>query len=395
MALDALAEWVVSISGDNPARTALHAAQNVASERFARQAATLDQHEKELAEEREALSLEQQRLEQGEDAAPPSPYFRDATARLGRSGAPLWQLLEFREAVAEPQRVGLEAALEASGLLDAWVAPDAEAWIAPDGRFRVGPLAGAWVKPAATYIGYAARAAARARRLAEIARRLTEMGHALDWLREDKEKLDRERRQAALEWSEVPSDEDLRAAHVEAAACARAYTTAEAALRQASARLAEAERRWIEARDRLAVDAQDLRLPSERGALDAVESALHGFNDDLQQFFLAAQAVRHALPELQAQRGREAEATAEEARSREQSAEKQFRAEEAQARWQALFDSVGLKVEEVLQRLAAAREAVKQGEEDLKAVEAKLRDATEARARAEQKAEDCAVTLEA
>ena len=42
-----------------------------------------------------------------------------------------------------------------------------EAWVAPDGRFRLGALAGAWAKPAAVYIGYAARAAARARRLAE------------------------------------------------------------------------------------------------------------------------------------------------------------------------------------------------------------------------------------
>ena len=116
-------------------------------------------------------------------------------------------------------RAGLEAALEAAGLLDAWVATDGrlrtgeggtplhdtearprplqggsladwlepagsaasgvppevvaqvlegiacgdadrealEAWIAPDGRFRLGALAGAWTKPAAAHIGFAAR----------------------------------------------------------------------------------------------------------------------------------------------------------------------------------------------------------------------------------------------
>ncbi|NMG63815.1 TIGR02680 family protein [Azoarcus indigens] len=453
-ALDALAEWVAGMAGDNPARAALHAAQHVASERFARQAATLDRREKDLADEGEALALERRRLERGEDAAPPAPYFRDATARLGRPGAPLWQLLEFREAVTEPQRAGLEAALEASGLLDAWVAPDgrllaadgasswhdtvlvargrqaasaadwllpaenaavavpvvqdllesiacgeteavaAEAWVAPDGRFRVGPLAGAWAKPAATYIGYAARAAARARRLAEVALRLSEIEVSLGKVREDKEKLETQRRQAALEWSAAPSDDDLRAAHGEAAAGARAYAAADAALRQANVRLAEAERRWVEAREQLAADAQDLHLPCERAALDGVESALHGFNDDLQQLFLAAQAVRHALPELRAQQVREADAGAEERRWQEQAADRQRRAEEAQARWQALYESVGLKVEEILQRLGAARAAVEQGEKDLKEVEGKMRDATEARARAEQKAEDCAATLE-
>lgn len=453
-ALDALAEWVAVMAGDNPARAALHAAQNSASERFARRAAAISLREKELTEESEALSLERQRLEQGEDAAPPVPYFRDGSARLDRPGAPLWQLLEFRETVGEGQRAGLEAALEASGLLDAWVAPDgrllaadgispwhdtllvargrraasaadwlrpaeqtavaapvvlavlesiacceteaadAETWIAADGRFRIGPLAGAWSKSAAVYIGFAARAAARKRRLSEIARRLDEIGTALGIVGKEKEKLEQHRSQAAREWSGMPNDERLRAALLAAAAHARAYGVAEAALRQADARLADAEQRWAEARARLAEDAEDLRLPAERAALDAVDGALHGFNDALQRLFLAAQEVRHALPELEAQRGREAEARAEEKRCREQSADKQARAEEAQARWQALFDTVGLKVEDILLRLENARQAVQQGETDLQEAETKLREAAEARARAGQKAEDCAGTLD-
>lgn len=453
-AMDALAKWIAGMLGDNPARTALHIAQSLASERFARQAAAIDQREKVLADEGETLSLERQRLEQGEDAAPPAPRFRDATARLGRSGAPLWRLLAFREAVAEAQCAGLEAALEASGLLDAWLAPDgrllaadgtapwhdttlvtrgrqavsaadwlqpaensavaapvvlallesiacgeaeatdAEAWVAPDGRFRVGPLAGAWSKPAAVYIGYAARAAARARRLSEIARRQAEIGQALASIGADKKKLEMQRQQALLEWSTAPSDEGLRTAHLEAVARARAYTVAQVALQQASARLVDAERHWIEARERLVGDAEDLGLPFERAALDAVESAVHRFNDDLQQLFLVAQAVRHALPELTAQHGREAEARAEETRCRSLSAEKQRRAEETQARWQALFATVGLKVEDVLRRLAEARQAVAQGDQDVKEAEAKLREAAGGRARAEQKAEGCAETLE-
>ena len=56
---------------------------------------------------------------------------------------------------------------------------DGEAWIAPDGRFRLGALAGAWAKPEAVYIGFAARAAARARRLAAIAERLIQLAGEL------------------------------------------------------------------------------------------------------------------------------------------------------------------------------------------------------------------------
>jgi hypothetical protein len=52
------------------------------------------------------------------------PYTRSAEARRQRAGAPLWQLVDFREHVHADQRAGLEAALEAAGLLDAWVTPD-------------------------------------------------------------------------------------------------------------------------------------------------------------------------------------------------------------------------------------------------------------------------------
>src|SRR5205807_10462681 len=67
---------------------------------------------------------ERERLLAGEHAAPPERYTRDAQARTGRPGAPLWQVVDFREHVPEADRAGLEAALEASGVLDAWVTPD-------------------------------------------------------------------------------------------------------------------------------------------------------------------------------------------------------------------------------------------------------------------------------
>ena len=44
-------------------------------------------------------------------------------------------------------------------------ATTAEFWLAGDGRYRLGPTRGAWAKPAAEYIGGAAREAARRRRL--------------------------------------------------------------------------------------------------------------------------------------------------------------------------------------------------------------------------------------
>ncbi|MEW5891169.1 MAG: TIGR02680 family protein [Pseudomonadota bacterium] len=453
-ALNRLAAWVLDPAGENPARAALLAAQSEAFERFARRGSALKQRRAELAEESEALAAERRRLEQGEDAAPPALPCRDATARTGRPGAPLWQLLEFRAHVDAGAAAGLEAALEASGLLDAWLMPDgrllaadgaspwqdafllartpraasaadwlrpaeeaavpapvvaavlesiacgmddcpeAEAWIAPDGRFRLGPLAGAWTKPAARYIGHAARAAARRRRLAEIAERLAQIERALAIVAQESGKLEEQRKTAQDEWNTAPSDDALYAAHAEARAAARDFAAAQAALTEADVRLGAAERVWQESRERLAQDARDLRLPAERDALEAIDAALHRFGTALQHWLLAAQEVRHAWPERAVQATRTAEAEAEEARAREDAAASRLRAEEAQAAWQALFDTVGMKVEAILQRVEEARKHVEAGETAQKQAAADLLAATGEHARAEQKHSDCLETLE-
>ena len=188
-------------------------------------------------------------------------------------------------------------------------------------------------------------------------------------------------------------DDALRTAHVEAAAFSRAYTLAEQALQQAAARLAEAERHWRAAHERLAADAADLRLPADKPALDAVDAALNGFQERLQQLVLAAQEVRHTLPGEAEQRQRSADAAANAEHGRQQLAERQARAEEAEARWRTLFESVGMKVEELQRRLEETRKRVEREDGEQVQVAQRLRLAGEARAKAEQKQDDCAATL--
>jgi uncharacterized protein (TIGR02680 family) len=242
VALTALAEWTTgTLHGGNPARRLLQSAYETASLVLARRHSALDSQRRTLETERELLEDERKRLEAGDDKAPPLPHTRDGAAREGRQGAPLWRLVDFRESITAPQRAGLEAALEAAGLLDAWISPDgdiqiggdgarpydtqalarrpsspsladwlnvtvpdgcevsadiverilsgiacaqddpvdSEPWVGIDGRFRLGALSGAWGKPLAVYIGHAARAAARVRRLTEIAERLSELSDDL------------------------------------------------------------------------------------------------------------------------------------------------------------------------------------------------------------------------
>lgn len=449
-ALAALADWVANLDGDNPARAALHRAQQQASQRLAERDAALRQQYRTLDAERTALGSERERLERGEDKTPPVPYQRSAETRHDRPGAPLWQLIEFRARVTDAQRAGLEAALEASGLLDAWVAPDgallaagtfdillvaramcpaslsywlapvegaavapavvmqllrsiacadqdadsAEAWIAPSGQFRIGPARGAWSKPAAEYIGFAAREAARRRRMLEVAAAIDAIDTQLTEVRQQQDEVTQQQQQAIDEWEQAPADDALRAAHVDAVGFEKQRRSAAEKLAQADVRLLAVERRWRDARESLAFDAEDLRLPTAPDALVQIERALGEFESALQTLILDAQTVRHALPECDRQRHREAEARADVADRTEHLAERQSVAEEIAARLQVLRASVGARVEELMQRLAATRQAVIDGEKKLNAENTSLREAGEQRARSEQRVEDSTALLE-
>jgi len=457
--LQTLAAWTASLGGDNPARAALHAAQQVTAQRLAQRHAALQAEQQALDDERTALLSERIRLEHGEDTAPIPPHWRDPAARVARAGAPLWQLVDFHPTLPDADRAGIEAALQAAGLLDAWVSPDgtllaadgkpfahdahwlarppqarslaaflrvaasthdaplavhaavlqrllegvasgahddagAEAWIGTDGRFRLGALAGAWHKSRAEFIGYAARAAARARRLEEIGQRLDALAHAQDRLQQDVARLQADQGQAVTEWQTAPSDDSLRAAHVAAAAAAQEFEAARQRLEQAEQQLRDAAQRWATARQVLARDAGDLSLPSERPALQAIAQALQAFGETLHALVNAVREVRDAMAEHAEQQQREQEAEASGRRADEEAAEREGLAVGARIRFETLRESVGAEVEELQRRLSDARAAVTANEMDVKKHDDAWRAAVVIRAKAEQKTEDAEATLE-
>ena len=79
-------------------------------------AGRLDEQRTALRDRRAAIAAET------EDAPPPLPW--RGAGREGRAGAPLWRLVRFADHVSPAHAAGAEAALEAAGLLDAWVTPD-------------------------------------------------------------------------------------------------------------------------------------------------------------------------------------------------------------------------------------------------------------------------------
>jgi uncharacterized protein (TIGR02680 family) len=447
-AQSSLAEWVVSIHGDNPAQQALQTAQQHASVRLAQQDVLLQERKRTIESDRTILDEEQRRLQDGIDTAPPPPYTRATDVRGSRDGLPLWRLVDFQDSVTPQQRAGLEAALEASGLLDAWISPDGrmqtadggvwlhdtqalrrpraspslsdwlradvptdcsvsvdvlegiiagvacadndptqvEAWVSPNGRFRFGTVTGAWSKPEAVYIGYAARTAARARRLREISDRLAALSNELQTVEAELAQLARQQEQAASEWRAAPAEELLRTAHVTAATRARDRQEARERLRDAEIRFIEADQTVKELRQQLATDAADLRLPTSLTDLSLIETKLGEYNDAQLRLSQAAHELRLAIPELERQRSRENETRGDLNRLEEQHVEVRIEAEEAEARLKVLRDSVGAKVEKLQRRLSDARHAVQTHEETWKTLSKSLIDAGKVHAVASEQA---------
>ena len=423
---------------------ALAEAYAQASLRHAARQSELEARRRGLQQERNALVEERDRLAAGHDAIPLPPVTRGEGVREGRAGAPLWRLVDFRPHVQADQRAGLEASLEACGLLDAWVAPDgtvtnasgspiwdtqwllrpgvqvdslldqllpvtlennsvaphvveallagvacgaednpsAESWVSADGRYRLGALSGSWNKSGAVYIGQTARAQARQRRLQEISRQLQELDVQDAVVSQDFEVLSAEKAQADSEWRGAPSDDPLRKAVATAKSAEHAVMQARSHLDSADAQCVKAETGFQAERENLERDAADLHLPSSRADLSLVERAVYRFADAHPLLVQAAQELRNAWAAFSQQHELEAEARSALAQREADLAMANDREETARARYTVLQESIGAKVETLRQQLAQASDNVRQAEGDVNAKEKEVLAAIEKRGNA-------------
>ncbi len=378
--LSALTEWTDTLAGENPARSALSAAGASARNRLAEaraQALTdLETAKAALAE----LVEQRDRLERGEHEQPPPPYTRAAGVRDGRAGAPLRQAVDFREGVGEAERAGLEAALEAAGLLDAWVAPDgrlldpgtrdvvvtaglpvtpnlgamlrpavdrddppaaalsdatvaavlagiglgvggAGTWVDPAGGWRLGVAEGAWAKPAARFIGRGAREAARRRRLAELAHEIAEAESAVGAADASREAVEAHQRTLEAELARSPDDQPLRDAHTATTLAARGLRQCQERVDAQEAVVAEATTVAATADEDRDQAAADLALPTGLEALQEVRDAVGAYRT----------AVARLWPEVRGHADRLGGRHAAETELREAVEAARRRAEEAHA----------------------------------------------------------------
>lgn len=414
--LELLIDWIARPDGSNPIQVALTEAYRQSALRQAGRHSELTTQQSTLQTEQATLLDEKDRLIAGHDAVPTAPVARAAGVREGRPGAPLWRLVDFQPHLDAGQRAGLEAALEASGLLDAWLAPDgtltdsngvrlldsswvqrsrahgnnlasalhpvvpgdstvtsalvasllttvafgaddpdeSESWVSNHGGYRLGALAGAWHKPEAVYIGHTARARARQRRLNEIADRLGDIEAKLAELLQRFQDLVLDGQNAEREWRDAPSDNLLREAILASAGAEREVLQARQRLDTADAQCRAAEVELQSARETLERDATDLLLPTALPDLLLINSALDRFTEAHQQLAQAAREWCNAWPDYQEQQERETEAIEALGQREEALLTASERVAKAATRYEVLKNTIGAKVDTLRQQLKEA-----------------------------------------
>ncbi|MFF1297060.1 MULTISPECIES: TIGR02680 family protein [unclassified Streptomyces] len=370
---------------------------------------------------RTETEAERDRIAAEHDDAPPPARGRTADRTSG-DGVPLWQLVDFAAELTDRQRAALEAALEASGLLDALVTaedtpvavghsegylragtpvggpsladllrpelpehPQGEAVlptaaritavlrsvavtgdpdtgtprIGPDGRYAAGVLVGAHAKEHAEYVGATARARRRAARIAACAALLAELDAQLE------------------EWAHTQARTD---AALEAYAAARAALPRTTGITQALRELDRAAARLRATRD--AADAAQGSYDESVAACSVAERALrrtaaeHGIEigrpEQVDAVERATRAFETAVRELAARRrehARQSEAAGaaadrlgaaaeDEAAAADTERSARRRHAEEAAGLDALQEAVGAEAQEVMRQVQEAEDGI-------------------------------------
>jgi uncharacterized protein (TIGR02680 family) len=365
--------------------------------------------------EKRTLALREQRaaVEAVADPRPPEPHWlRDS--RVGLAGAPLWQLVDFRDNVSEQQRACVEAALEGAGLLDAWVQPDgqviddarrdvtlqasssgggpvsstvaevlrpdlpdgcavsgaviesvlgrigldsehAEVGVTRDGRWRSGPAEGRTEKERAQYIGATARAAERERRLQRLDEELAVVAAAIGEARESQ--AGARARLAGLDaWTASrPRHEQVLQAWVRQSAAEQAAERVQRELEQSSAWAKSERAKAVASQSALEELAATHSLPATFSGLAARREVLATLAQRLDGHEIRLDELTRRLAEW-ADLADQARGDDEEARQRlRETSEAEQLATGVAAEYDELRSAVGASVLQLEQRLADLR----------------------------------------
>jgi len=386
------------------------------------------QQRAELRARLDTLDEELVGLRSGNERVPVPGQYTSAS-RDTAVGAPFYRLVDFAPSLNDDERAGLEAALQASGLLDAWVtaqgsdlddvlavpreavngrslaeflvpavegSPVPESLVADllravslddmttSGDWRTGVLTGRWTKPEAEFIGAGAREAARGRRIVALEEELAELRAQLGTAEDE---LARAHEHVATWEAHVaafPGDGELIAKHSRVQAAEESAARAQQRTFELRDALENAGARLEAARSELTRQAGDAGLPSDTEALRQAQAAAA---EARRTADLLGDAVRRRC------QGTISDLTDASHRYHEAVADRQTAEADADARCvdyaaQAgtlaeLTDAVGGEAKEISEQLTQLEKSRKKMREDLKGVRESITTAREQAAKLE------------
>jgi uncharacterized protein (TIGR02680 family) len=440
-----LASAAETLDAADPAalRSTAEAAIAPVRDRLTRERHTAEHRLQGLRDEAAALETQLAVVEAQHDDAPPAPYTRVAD-RAARSGAPLWRLVRFADGLDDARCANIEAALEAWGVLDAWVDPDGtvttenDVWaapaatvqtgptladylvpepdagvdpdrvsallrsigfgddvdhgIGPDGAFRSGVLFGRGTKQHAEYIGATARERRRAARIAELRAAIDALAADIEQAEHDLAATRADLRALTAALDGLPGPAPVLTA-LERLAAAAALAASE---RTRAAAAAAAVDHAISARNRaqhaLTKAVAERHLPVDM--IEAVAAAVDEFHTgagDLDWEIKHVEQARERLAQAE-HRVNDAADDAEEAAERAAAAADLHAAQ--RARLEAAEASIGAEASRVLARVTELETAVEAAKAAAETAVAAHTSAREALARAEQRLTDAEHTVD-
>ena len=330
--------WVETGEGKNPLGEIVEEALRQTERSIAKNRTEAEHRQGEIVKTIIQLEAERTALHAGHHRPPIPPPTRDPLARTARAGAPLWALCDFRDELPATDRAGLEAALEASGLLDAWVTPNGcllnandldtiiatrispaaptgrtlaqvlraepdavvpvetvqallshigfgegagHAWVDTRGCWQLGPLRGAWHKTAPQHLGASAREAERLRQIAEVEVRHSTAQVEKTLVDAEINVLDARTQTARNEVTAAPGDEAVRQAIAERNSATVQVNQLHKRMEAVEKVTRESRTAWNGAVQKRDADARDVGLVDWVGKLPQLKDGVHHYRTTL------------------------------------------------------------------------------------------------------------------
>ena len=373
------------------------------------QTATAAQRDTSRAE-RDTLAGQVRELAADQDLPPDPPPTR-TTDRAAMTGAPFWRLVDFSPQIPEAARGPIEAALQASGLLDAWVGPsgsmaghdtfadpaalvpapgasladvlvpehhpwvpdaaiqrllaaiafgeqlpaDHAAAIGADGSWRLGNLHGSWHRDQPAHVGAAARQRARERRIQELTSQISVLDDTIAMLDARLSALAARRAAVANERATRPDHRELNEAAQAVLSASAGVDAADRTVRKRLDTVSDREKQVAGALMALTRLAAENGLPADRTALTMLAEAIDRFREQADTWLDGHGQLLMARTNLETLT-RQAERAEELAQQREQEAsDAEARHRQLATMLQAVEDTAGVDYREILAELAALR----------------------------------------